>query len=503
MRDLLVGIDIGTGGCKITVIDNRGDIIYEGTKEIKAYKLRPGWEEQDPDDWYDSVGASLKQALLSGSFGPEEIRGIGIDASTHNAVLLDSDWEILRKSIMWTDQRSAKQAEFLSEKFGKEIYEITFHYPKPTWTLPQLLWVKNNEPVVFEQIRHVMFTKDYIVWKLTNNWSTDLTDGQGSLLVDMRERDWSKRMCDIASISPEVLPPIKNKTEIVGKVTDRASRETGLRSGIPVITGTSDTAAEYYSVGAIDPGDSVVKLATAGVVSVFDSQPHPTPISFTYTSVIPEIWYHCMGTNSAASSLKWYKDVFIGPSDNGRDRNIYAEIDKEASQVTPGSDGLIFHPYLMGERSPYWDPNLRASFTGISAYHSRGHFSRSIMEGVAFSIKDCMSSIEELGIPTNQVKMVGGGSKSKLWQKILAEVLGKPLTKLVSEDASFGSAMLAGVGTGVFGSLRAAVEQCVRIENEIVPDEKNVENYERCFGKYKSIHDNLEGIYREDQGSLV
>jgi len=293
MRNLLLGIDVGTGGCKINVIDNCGTIIYEGKREIQTSRPLPGWEEQDPNEWYDSVRATLKDALSSGSFKSNEIEGIGVDASTHNAVLMDCNWRILRKSIMWTDQRSSKESDFLNKKFGKEIFDITYHYPKPTWTLPQLVWIKNNEPEVFKKIKYILFTKDYIVWKFTNNWTTDLIDAQGSLLVDMRKKDWSNRMCDMASISRNFLPSIRRQTDIVGKLTERASNETGLRPGIPIIAGTSDTAAEYYSVGAINPGDSVVKLATAGVVTVFDSKPHPTPISFTYSSVIPEVWYHC------------------------------------------------------------------------------------------------------------------------------------------------------------------------------------------------------------------
>lgn len=497
MKDFLIGIDIGTGGCKVSIIDNCGTIIFEGNREIQTSKPFPGWEEQDPNEWYKSVITVLKEACSSCLFNCSKIKGIGVDASTHNAVLMDSNWNILRKTIMWTDQRSAKDSKLLNEKFGDEIFDITYHYPQPTWTLSQLVWIKENEIEVFKKIRYIMFAKDYIVWKLTNNWTTDLTDAQGSLLVDMKKNDWSDRMCEIASISKHFLPPIKKQIDVVGYLTKRAANETGLKAGIPIIAGTSDTAAEYYGLGAINPGDSVVKIATAGVVSVFDSKPHPTPISFTYTSVIPGIWYHCMGTNSAASSLRWYKDVFIKKNNKKEKNDIYSEIDNEASKIKPGSDGLIFHPYLMGERSPYWDPNLRASFTGVSAYHNRGHFSRAILEGVAFSIKDCMIAIKDLGIPINEIKIVGGGSRSTLWQKILADILEKQLIKLESDDASFGSAMLAGVGTGVFTSLKNAVERCVKIKNIIMPDSKNIGIYKKYFKKYKEIHDNLKDVYRE------
>jgi xylulokinase len=496
--ELLLGIDLGTGGCKVNIIDANGRWICSGSSEYQTFHQHPNWSEQNPEDWYAAFKRAFSEAITSGGVDVEKIAAVGVDASTHNAVLLDSDMKVLRNCIMWTDQRSTEEVKWLNDNFGQELFDITYQQVSPTWTLPQLLWIQRHEEHVFNKIHRICFTKDYLRYCLTKSWGTDHIDAQGSMLWDMKDKCWSERICDIASIPQKTLPPLKSPCDIAGGIIKKVAAETGLKAGTPVIVGSSDTATESYGVGILEAGQCVVKMATAGTVSIFTDMPQPSPKSLTYSSVIPELWYACMGTNSAAESMRWFRDVL---SKNEVERSkqeqitAYEIIDEAAATSPPGAKGLIFHPYLMGERSPYWDSNLRASFTGISAYHHKGHFSRAVMEGVAYSLKDCALALEELGLTMEEVRFIGGGAKSKLWTQILADVLNKRVVRLECDDASYGAAMLAGVGTGIFSNMHEAVQKCVRVVDTITPNVKNVGTYTNYFSIYRKIHDDLEDTY--------
>jgi len=498
MKKLLLGIDLGTGGCKVNIIDSSGAWIASGASEYQTFHQYPQWSEQNPTDWYIGFKNALLTALDSGGVSAKDIVAIGVDASTHNAVLLDANMSVLCKCIMWTDQRSTEEVRWLNDNFGKELLDITYQMSSTTWTLPQLLWIQRHEEDIFKQVRHIMFTKDYLRYKLTGTWETDYIDAQGSMLMDMKRRQWSERVCEIGSIPLNVLPPLKEPLSISGSVTAVAAAETGLQAGTPVIVGTSDTAAESYGVGILEAGQCVVKMATAGTVNVFTEKPSPNPKALTYSFIVPGLWYTLMATNSAAESMRWFRDVF-GREEIERAKiektSAYTLIDQAASSVRPGANGLFFHPYLMGERSPYWDPNLRASFTGISAYHQKSHFSRAIMEGVAYSLKDCFRAVEEMNLCAGEIRFIGGGAKSSLWRVILANVLAKPILKVKHDDASFGIAMLAGVGEGIFSDLRDAVQKCVKVVYRINPDPEMTRTYEILFQIYKKIHDDLTDTY--------
>jgi xylulokinase len=505
MKDFLLGIDLGTGGCKLSVINVTGCLVASSFCEYQTANPHPGWSEQDPDDWYFSFRKAFATLLKTGKVQPQDIRSIGLDASTHNAVLLDSEMKVIRPCIMWTDQRSVKEVEWLKENYGEEIFQIAFQKPSPTWTLPQLLWIRNNESEAFARIKYLMFTKDYLRYKLTDTWETDYVDAQGSMCLDLNNRTWSETICAMISLPLSVLPPLVAPTYVVGNVTEKAAQETGLTAGIPVIAGASDTAIEDYGAGAISPGQCIVKMATAGNVNIMTSKPIPTVYSLTYGHVIPGLWYTAMGTNSAAASLRWFRDVFCyEEKEVAVKENIseYEVIDKKAAQINPGADGLFFHPYLMGERSPYWDANLRASFVGASSYHGKGHFIRSVLEGVAYSLRDCFTVVERLGLPAHEIRAIGGGAKSNLWRNILADVLARPILKVAHDDASFGSALAAGVGVGIFADLGDAVKKCVKVTSQVEPHPDRVVMYQKLFETYKEIHDNLTGTYQKLQIKL-
>ena len=343
-----------------------------------------------------------------------------------------------------------------------------------------------------------MFVKDYIRYLLTNSWETDYIDAQGTLLFDMLKMGWSNKLCSLIGLPVYVLPPLCSPTDIVGYVTEQASKVTGLLNGTPVICGTSDSAIEAYGAGAIESGQCILKLASAGNVNVVSQTPKPSQQTLTYSHVIPGMWYSVAATNTAATSMRWFRDKFCGEElakSKNLGINIYQLMEEEASKISIGSDGVFFHPYLMGERSPYWDSNLLASFTGISITHTKSHFIRAVMEGVAFSLKDCFRLIEILKLDVSEFILIGGGAKSELWSQIISDVFGKNVKKPSVTDASFGSALLAGVGVGFFKDLPDAVHRCVKIEKKYSPNPIYHKEYRRLFQYYREIHDNLKNIY--------
>lgn len=497
---ILLGIDFGTGGCKITVINHGGDILAESSAEYPTSHPKPLYSEQDPSDWYSALIVCLRKVKELNNIDLKAIGAIAIDASTHNAVLLDRKMKVIRPVIMWTDQRSIDEVNYLEKGWGKDIFRITYQKVAPTWTLPQLLWIKNNEPENYAKISKIMFVKDYIRYLLTGSWETDYIDAQGTLFFDMAKSGWSPELCGLIGLPIDLLPPICNPTDITGKITAEASRITGLKEGTPVICGTSDSAVEDYGAGAIVPGQCIVKLATAGNVNVMTAGPNPNPMTLTYSHVVPGMWYTVSATNSAASAMRWFRDNFCFEEiekSRATNTNVYQAIEGLAKQAPPGSEGLIFHPYLLGERAPYWDPYLRASFIGVSMAHQKGHFLRALMEGVAFSLKDCLRVIEDMELDVSEFILIGGGAKSDVWSQVICDVFGKKVSRPAVTDASYGSALLAGAGIGVFTDVVDAVKKCVKTEKEFTPGASTHQKYKELFNVYREVHDKLEDIYHD------
>ncbi len=497
-RLILLGIDLGTSGCKVTAIDETGRILAEGFGEYPTHRPHPGWAEEDPEDWCRVLRELLADLRQRIDFG--RIAAIALDASTHNAVLLDGDMKVVRPTIMWTDQRAVAESAELNEKHGKAIFETAYQMAAPTWTLPQMLWLRRHEPEALERTAHVMFVKDYVRWRLTGEWCTDTIDAQGTLFFDMAKTCWSEELCELIELPLSVLPPLVKPTDVVGKVTARGAAEFGLPKGIPVVAGTSDSAVEGYAAGAIEPGSCILKLATAGNVNVMTDRPMPHPKTLTYSHVVPGMWYTVVATNTAALAQRWFRDHF-GAAEQAESaatgRKVYALMDDEAEPIPAGADGLLFHPYLQGERAPYWDADLRASFVGATMRHTRAHFVRALLEGVVFSLRDCFRTIEEMGLPVTEFRLIGGGAKSALWTRIAAAVFGHEIIVPHGCDASFGSALLAGVGIGVFPNEREAVHRCLHEQEPCQPDPQESERYGRLLPLYYQVHDALAPIYRQ------
>lgn len=483
----LLGIDFGGGASKATLIDTNGQIIAENTVEYPTLYPQPGACEQNPVHWLSALCENTKALLSKSGINSEDILAVAIDSATHTSLVCGKNRHPLRNAMHWTDTRSRKQADWLREEYGEEIFYKTYHKPDTIWTLPQLLWLKENEPGFFSQIRYIFFEKDYLRYFLTGVFCTDYIEAQGSMLFDCNSMMWDEELCGLAGITTDMLPPVVNPTDIIGEVTEQAAFKTGLKAGTKVICGTTDTVMEVFASGAVKPGDVTVKLATAGRICVITDKPYPDRHLVNYSHVAKGLWYPGTATKAAASSYRWYRDTF-GES--------YRELDAQAASVPVGCDGLIFHPYLNGELTPYADPMLCGSFTGVRATHTKAHFTRAVLEGVAFSLLDSKLYLDSLNIPYNTIATaIGGGTKGTLWRQIVCDVLGITLETTESSDSSLGSAMLAGIAIGVFESAEAATKKCVKKKDITVPDLQNTEKYRKIFEDYKKIHDVLAPIY--------
>ncbi len=485
----LLGIDFGGGASKATLIDTEGTIIAENTVEYPTLYPTAGACEQNPSDWIQALKENTAALLEKSKVSPSDILAVAIDSATHTSLICDENFKPLRNAMHWTDTRSRSEANELLAAYGDEIFKKTYHKPDTIWTLPQLLWLSRNEPDTFAKAKYIFFEKDYIRYFLTGVFCTDYIEAEGSMLFDAGEMKWDAWLCELAKISVDMLPEIKKPTDIIGSVTEKAAKETGLVTGTPVICGTTDTVLEVFASGSVECGDVTVKLATAGRICIITDKAYPDRHLVNYSHVADGLWYPGTATKSCAASYRWYRDTFGGE---------YKELDRAAEEVLLGSDGLIYHPYLNGELTPYADPTLCGSFTGMRATHTRAHFTRAVLEGVAFSLLDSKLYLDSLNIPYNTVATaIGGGTKGRFWRQITADVLGIALKTTVSSDSSLGSAMLAGVAMGVFKDTTDAVRKCVKEKDITYPNPENTAKYHKIFEIYKKIHDALAPIYQE------
>ena len=533
---LLLGIDYGTGGCKVTVIDETGSFVGEASTEFATYHDHPGWSEQEPSDWWNALAESLKKLAAKG-VDLKSIAACALDGSTHNAVLLDAEYRPVRRTIMWTDQRATAECEALKAGWGEKIFSTCYQMPAPTWTLPQMMWLKANEPDSLERTSNVLFVKDYVRYLLTGEAATDRIEAQGTLMWAMPGTNgaagsngrWDAELVALSGLKMSAMPKIIEPTALAGRVTAEAAAFTGLPEGLPVVCGSSDSAVEDYGAGAVDPGDLILKLATAGNVNSMTAAAHPHPKTLTYSHIVPGMWYSVSATNAAALCMRWLRDTFytgwgtgngergtgngeriprakrvaegdalagVGTGNGERGTgNLYSLIDDEAAKSSVGANGVFFHPYLQGERCPYWDSNLRASFTGVSISSTRSDFARALMEGVAFSLRDCYRTLEEMKLPVKRIFLIGGGARSPLWSEIVANVFNRPVLVPQPGDASFGACLLAGTGIGVFPDVKAAVAKCLRIDRTVEPDPAAAVKYDHLFTCYRRINDALAPTY--------
>lgn len=483
----LLGIDFGGGASKATLIDETGRILAENTVEYPTYHPSAAACEQSPEDWIEALCNNCRTILKKSGIDGEAIAAVALDSATHTFLPCDGDFQPVRNAIHWTDSRSRIQADRLLKEAGEEIFRKTFHKPDTIWTLPQLVWMRENEPEKFDATKYIFFEKDYIRYFLTDVYCTDYIEAQGSMLFDCNRMEWDNDLCALAGITKAMLPPVIKPTDFVGGVTETAAAATGLVVGTPVICGTTDTVMEVFASGAVKQGDITVKLATAGRICVITDKPYPNRHLVNYSHIADGLWYPGTATKSAASSYRWFRDTFGG---------TYRELDDLTKDIDIGCNGLIYHPYINGELTPYADPMLCGSFTGIRATHTKGHFARAVMEGVCYSLLDSKIALDGIGIEyQNTATLIGGGAKGKIWAKITADTLGMTLHITENSDSSFGSCMLAGIAAGVFRNADDAVKKCIKPVDTITPDPANTERYNQVFTEYKKIHDALAPIY--------
>lgn len=487
MEKYVLGVDIGSGSVKLTLLSKSGIIAATAGCEYPTYYPQVGWCEQDAEDWCTAFKSAFVDILKQSGAQKHQIEAVSFDAATHTAVLLDENKKVLRRAILWTDQRSKAEVQELKEKHLELIMEQAMNAPTTVWTLPQMMWLRKHEPEVYGKIRYILFAKDYLRYRMTGSLETDHIDAAGSMFYDVRKECWSEELCAIADIQPQWLPRLCNPIDETSGVTAERAEEFGLAEGTRILVGTTDTVMEVFAAGNVEPGHSTVKLATAGRICVITDRPLDSKFIFNYRHVVPGLWYPGTATASCAASYRWYRDA-IG-------RAPFGELNVPAEEIAPGSDGLMFHPYLNGELTPYNDPELKGSYTGISSIHTTAHFTRATLEGVAMSLKDCLNTLNDLGVEMKRVRIIGGGAKGMLWRQIVADVLGIEMQKVKVDDSSFGTAMLAAVGIGWFESFAQAAETCVQIDSVSKPNPENVEVYAKLFHRYKKIHDALAPVY--------
>ncbi len=485
---LVLGIDFGGGSCKATLLNENGRVLATASNEYSTKYGADGLATQNPLDWYFSACQNIKSILGQG-FNAKDINTICFSAATHTAVLLDENNQIVCDSIYWTDTRCQKEKRFLLENYKDVIFKKTKHIPDTIWTLPELMYLFKNNKEVFNKTKKVVFEKDFVRSKFTDDFVTDYIEAEGSMLFDFDKNEWDEELLSLCGLKKENMPKVVKPMDIVGVVSLKAAQDTGLKEGTKVICGSTDTAMEVFANGAINEGDMTIKFATAGRVCVVSSVISPDQNIINYSHLKEGLFYPGSATKSCAASITWFRNAF------GRNYDYLSEISKKAPI---GSEGLIFHPYLTGELTPLANPNIRGNFFGVSSCHKEEHFIRSVVEGISFSIYDCLIYLEEHGIKVGKTAyFLGGVSKNKFWMQIISDVLGVKLITTEANDSSFGGAMCAGISAGLFKSFDDAIKKCQVTTGEIYPDLANHEFYKKIFEKYKKISLILDEISNE------
>jgi xylulokinase len=476
-----VGLDVGTTGVKAIAVDAGGIVVARAERGYPLATPRPGWAEQNPEDWWAATRAAL------GDLGPLEIIGIGLSGQMHGLVALDASDRVLRPAILWNDQRTAVECAEIEERIGLDrLIALTGNRALTGFTAPKLLWLRRHEPEVFGRIARIMLPKDYVRLRLTGEWATDVADASGTLLLDVARRSWSAEVLDALELPAAWLPPALESPESTG-VTIACDN---VSQGIPVAAGAGDCAAAALGVGIDHAGPLSIVLGTSGVVFAalpsFRAEPQARVHAFCHA--VPGGW-HAMGVMlSAAGSLQWFHDR-LAPD------IPFERLVAEADAWQPGSEGLLFQPYLAGERTPHADPRARAAFVGLELRHDRGAMVRAVLEGVSFGLRDSFELLRGLGVEARSARVSGGGARSPVWLRIVASVLGLPLeTTAVEEGSAFGAALLGGVAGGMFDDVHEAVARCVRIGTAIEPDISQGAAYDDLYGRYRALYPALEPL---------
>lgn len=500
----LLGIDLGTTGVKAAAFaaDN-GQVLSSAFIEYPLMHPRPGWAEQDPADWWQATITAIRGCLAQ-DIRAEDVRAVGLSGQMHGVVLLDEQDRVLRPSIIWADQRSAAQGLEITERVGADRLISLVSNPALTgFSASKILWIREQEPVIFAQARHILLPKDYIRYRLTGVQAIEISDAAGTNLLDVQHGAWSVPVLDAIELDPALLPPVVAADAVAGTITAEVAQLTGLLPGTPVAGGGADNACAAVGNGVVQPGLALVSIGTSGVVLAYAAAHRvdtsaAVPRVHTFNHAVPRAWYLMGVTQGAGLSLRWLRDN-IGLPERALERwtglDAYELLTVEAESILPGSDGLFFLPYLQGERTPHLDPYARGGWIGLTASHDRRHLVRAVLEGVAFSLKDCFNIILDQGLSIEQVRATGGGAKSSLWRQIIADVLGVELvTTNAQEGPAFGAALLAGVAAGLYSSVQQACDATVQVMVQTSPRPAIQEIYARAYQTYQALYPALKPI---------
>jgi xylulokinase len=475
---VLVGLDVGTGGARAVAVDESGEVVAEASSEYPLYTPRPGWTEQDPADWWEGA-----KEVLGKVAGVGEVGGIGLTGQMHGSVFLDASDRVVRPALLWNDQRTQAQCDEITRAVGEErLISIAGNPALTGFQAPKIVWLKEEEPENFGRVSRVLLPKDYVRLRLTGEYATDASDASGTLLLDVRARGWSAEILDALGIPRDWMPEVYEGPENTGTLREDVATELGLPSGIPVAAGGGDNAAAAVGTGIVGPGLVNSSVGTSGVLFAHASEFNPDPSGrlHAFCHAVPGA-YHLMGvTLSAGGSLSWWRETLGGD---------YDELVEAASNVQPGSEGLIFLPYLSGERTPHLDPKARGAFFGLTARHGAEHMTRAVMEGVIFSLRDSLEIMRDLGVPIQDVRATGGGARSGLWRQLQADIYATPIRRTVADEGpAYGAALLAGVASGVYASVDEA-SSVVELREEVTePDQERTETYEDYYEVYRSLY---------------
>src|SRR5579862_7661268 len=487
-----LGMDVGTGGTRVVLLDAEGRLISAASSEHAPFRAEhPGWAEQDPEDWWRAAQDAIRFTLAAAPEPHQSIAAIGLTGQMHGAVLLDENGQVLRPSLIWCDTRTQPECDWLHEKIGYEkLIELTCNPALPNFTLTKLLWVKNHQPEIFAKTRHIMCPKDYVRYRLTGEFAIDVQEASGTLLLDVTHRRWSQEVAEAAGIPESWLPRVYESPEICARISETAAGLTGLAVATPVVAGAGDQGAGAVGMGILQPGSVSATIGTSGVVFAATTEPTRDPKGrlHTFCHAVPGLW-HVMGvTQSAGLSLSWLRGTFFAGQS-------YDSLTDGAAKVPAGSEGLEWAPYLLGERTPHLDPEVRAAFTGISTIHTGAHFVRAVLEGVAYSLQDTFTLFAELGIPVTGIRLGGGGARGPLWRRIQAGVYGHTVEILTAEEGgAFGCALMAGVGAGHWANLDQACAQAIEVAHRIAPDPADLTVYKAAYAHWRRLYPALRTL---------
>lgn len=498
----IIAYDLGTTGNKATIFDDEGNLVSSAFGDYQTYYPKTSWVEQEPKDWWKAVGLSNKELLEKSGVKLSEIACLTFSGQMMGCVPVDKNGESLGRALIWADQRGVNQAERLTSKLGKEyIYQTVGHRPSASYSAAKIMWIKDNEPARFKRIYKVLQAKDFIAARMTGNFYTDYSDASGTNLFDLNNLTWSDEIIEAAGLSKDILPEAVPSTKIVGKLKKSAALELGLTEGIPIVIGGGDGCCAAAGAGVIAPGTTYHYLGSSSWIGIATGKPIIDPLmrTFNWVHVVPGLYSPTGTMQAAGASYQWARDVLC-PTEikEAEEKGIspYQIMDGKSAKIPAGSNNLLYLPYLMGERSPYWNPSAKGAFIGLTIKHTREHMIRSVMEGVALNMRIIMNSFIEQGAEIDKIRLIGGGAKGNVWRGILADVFNKTIVipNLLDEATSMGAALIGGVGVGIYDGF-GFVNKMFKIKEIVNPDENNSKIYNRIYSAFKDAYKGLKEVY--------